>query len=206
MIPLTYPWIFRHKLADVKTILDVGCGNGEFIAIVNADKKYQITGVDLFAPYLKQAKKYGVYKKLINQDIKNIKFMPAQFDAVISSQVIEHLTTKQGLDHIKKLEKYANKKIIIGTPNGHFHQEGYDGNHLQEHHSEWTFQDFQKLGYKTYGQGLKLVYGEHGLLNSIIGSFLPVKILLFSISFIMSPFVYFNPQYAAHTIAVKIKE
>lgn len=206
MIPLTYPWIFRYKLADVKSVLDVGCGNGEFMSIVNADKNYQITGVDLFAPYLKQAKSYGVYKKLIKQDVKAIIFKSGEFDAAISSQVIEHLTRKQGLEHIKKLEKFASKKIIIGTPNGHFHQEGYDGNHLQEHHSEWTYQDFQKLGYQTYGQGLKMVYGEHGLLNTSVGSFMPIKLMLFLISFILSPLVYFNPQHAAHTIAVKIKK
>ena len=182
LIPFSYPWIFRYKLNDSVTILDVGCGDGDFMRIVNFDKKYQIIGVDLFKPYLNKAKKTGVYSKVVAQDIRKINFKKNEFDAVISSQVIEHLTKKDGFEHIKKLENYSSRVVIIGTPNGHFHQEGYDGNDLQEHHSQWIYKDFEKLGYKTYGQGLKYIYEEHGLLNTFLGKIYPIKILLFLIS------------------------
>jgi SAM-dependent methyltransferase len=206
LLPFTYPWTFRNKLKNIKTVLDVGCGDGAFIKQINSDKKFDVVGVDLFAPYLRLARSTLAYKQVSQKDIRQINYKKNQFDAAISSQVIEHLTKKEGLDHIRKLEKYAKKIIIIGTPNGHFHQESYDGNKHQEHHSEWRYEEFKALGYKTYGQGFKPIYGEHGLINTFIGRLFPVKLSLFMISYLLSPYVYNHPEHAAHTIAVKVKK
>lgn len=203
MLPFTYPWIFRSKLGNNVTVLDVGCGDGAFMAHVNFDRKFTIFGVDLFTPYLRLARSNGAYKQVTQKDVRQISYKKSQFDAALSSQVIEHLTKKEGLAHIKNLEKFAKNVVIIGTPNGHFHQESYDGNKLQEHHSEWRHEEFKALGYRTYGQGLKAIYGEHGLLNTFWGKLIPFRILLFLISYLLSPFVYNNPKFAAHTIAVK---
>lgn len=203
LMPFTYPWIFRMHLSGAKTLLDVGSGNGEFMQVINYDNKFAATGVELYPEYIKKSKTFGVYKKVIKQDIRKIKFSKKSFDAVISSQVIEHLKKKEGILHIKLMEKIARKKVVIGTPNGHFHQEEYDNNPLQEHQSHWGIADFQKLNYQVYGQGLKFIYGEHGLLANHIFKLLPLRLLAYLISYIASPLVYFSPHLAAHIIAVK---
>lgn len=202
MILFTYPWLFKVFLGDHKRVLDLGCGDGAFMKIVNHDNFYNVTGVELFSPYIRKAKATKAYSKIIKQDLRLYKPKIKYFDAAISSQVIEHLTKKEGKLHIKTLEKAASH-VIIGTPNGHFHQEEYDHNKLQEHHSEWTVADFRDFGYQVYGQGLKFVYGEKGLLNSQLGKMMIFKIVFYGLSFLSSPVVYFRPEWAAHIIAVK---
>ena len=104
---------------------------------------------------------------------------------------------------IKKMEKFAKKKVILGTPHGHFHQDAYDGNALQEHHSSWEIEDIEKLGYSVFGQGSKVVYGEKGLYRKFSSQNIFIKFFLQIIAYLLSPFIYFNPKFGAHIIAVK---
>lgn len=201
MLPFTYPWIVRKLLTG--KVLDVGCGNGDFFAQVNFDKIYEAVGVELFDPYIDAARRVGAYKKIIKKDVRKIDFPELSFDTVLCSQVIEHVTKKEGDALIILMEKIATKRIIIGTPNGHYHQESYDGNHLQEHKSHWSVADFQKKGYHVYGQGLKYIYGEEGLLQKY-GNNLVIKYMLFLLSYITGPIIYFFPTLSAQLIAVKI--
>ncbi len=62
-------------------------------------------------------------------------------DAVICIDVLEHLTKKEGLEFIKKMEKWAKKKIIIFT-NGYVPQD-VDKNPLQIHKSGWSYNEFK---------------------------------------------------------------
>lgn len=199
--PFTYLSIFKNFIGNSRSILDVGCGNGIFFSLINTNKKYDGMGVDLFHKYILMARKTGAYTKVIEKDIRKINFSSRSFDVVISSQVVEHLTKKEGFNLLVKMEVIAKKRVIIGTPNGHFHQEAYDENDLQKHKSHWSVKDFQDRGYKVYGQGLKAVYGEGGLMEKFKDT--PLKYLLYIFSYIYSPFVYFNPNIAAHIVAVK---
>lgn len=203
ILPFTYPWIIRKHLKNAHEILDVGCGDGNFMKIVNHDKRFRIIGIDLFDGYIKKAKKTGAYSKVEKQDVTKLKFGKKSFDCSHSSQVIEHITKAQGKKLVKKMEEISRSVVIIGTPNGHFHQETYDGNELQIHHSSWGEEDFKKMGFRVYGQGMKFIYGENGLLHKKIFANNLFIIPLFFLSYILSPFVYFYPKYAAHLIAVK---
>lgn len=205
MIPFTYQAIIRQNLGRVKNVLDIGSGDGRFMQLINWDKKYHVTGVELFEPYVKKSKKTGLYEKILKQDIKKLNIENNAFDAVLSSQVVEHFTKKDGIAMIKNMEKWAKDVVLIGTPRGHFHQEPYDGNELQRHLSEWSVEDFEKLGFQVYGQGLKYVYGQGGLLESWMGRFLPTRLLLFGFSYLLSPITYFFPKQSTYLVAVKKK-
>lgn len=203
LIPFAYSAIIRSNLRRSKTVLDVGCGDGHFMSQINSDKKFEVLGVDFFDPYIEKAKKTGVYKKIIKMDIKKMQLRKQIFDSVLASQVVEHLTKKEALKIIKKMEKYTLSTIVIGTPNGRFDWGPRDGNKLQKHLSQWTADEFRKIGYTVYGQGLKLVYGQDGLLETNLGKFKILRLALFLLSYFSSPFVYIFPQYATYLIAVK---
>ena len=205
MLPFTYPWIVKKHLSRYRTVLDVGAGNGAFMAIVNADRRHQVTGVELFDPYIEQAKNSGAYENVVKSDIRQLQFPPDSFDVVHCSQVVEHLERDETLALIQKMEAIARHVVIIGTPNGHFEQHEYDGNVLQEHHSFWVTEDFEKMGYQVYGQGLKLVYGEGRLLSTGLGRIKPAALVLRAFSYFCSPLVYVAPPLGAHVIAVKTK-
>src|SRR5687768_3190127 len=118
ILPFSSPWIVRHHLGDAKTVLDVGCGAGEFMLKVNADKKYEVVGVELFKPSVKKAKQTGVYKSVILSDLRKLKFKEKSFEVVLASQVIEHISKKDGIKMMAAIEKIAKKRVIIYTPNG----------------------------------------------------------------------------------------
>lgn len=201
-IPFSSPWIIRHHLANSKTVLDIGCGDGELMVKVNYDKKYEVTGVDLYRPYLNKAKKTGVYKKIVLSDLKKLKFKQKSFDVVLASQVIEHINKKDGLKMISAMEKIARDKVIIATPNGFVPFEPFenkDDNPLQVHKSGWGIEEMKKLGYKVYGQGSNFIYRSTGLLYK----FRKLKNLLVVISYLLSPIVYFCPSSSFIIIAIK---
>ncbi|KKQ51491.1 MAG: Methyltransferase type 11 [Candidatus Woesebacteria bacterium GW2011_GWA1_39_21b] len=203
-LPFTYPWIIKKLIKKGSSLLDVGCGDGEFMThISKGDSSIKLYGVDLFTPYVTKAKKTNSYRKIYRKDVRRIKFPNKSFDIVMASQVIEHLKKKESLSLIKKMENIAIWKVIVGTPNGYFPRGIYERNDLQKHKSYWYVKDFNKLGYKTFGQGLKFIYGKKGLVNSYIGRLLPIRLILFVISYILSPVTYYFPEYSAHLIAVK---
>lgn len=205
LLPFTYPWIIRHHFSKNKTILDLGAGDGSFMKSVNFDKKYEIVGIELFDPYIKKAKKTKVYKEVIKGDVTRLENLKKGYDLVHASQVIEHLTKKDAKKFLEQCERLSTLSIVIGTPNGHFHQEEYDDNAHQEHKSAWSVKDFRKLRYNVYGQGWKMVYGEDGLMHTSFGRNKLIRKMLFIFSYCLSPFIYFHPEYAAHIIAIKKK-
>jgi len=203
LLPFSYPWIVKTHLKGDKTVLDVGSGDGKFIALLNSDDNLEVEGVELFSDYIKKARKTGAYKKIVKKDILKINYKQGSFDGVLCSQVIEHVSEKDGHKLILKMERIAKKSVIIGTPNGHFDQDEYDGNRLQKHLSFWDAKDFTEKGYVVYGQGLKYIYGEDGLLSKSPCNWFIVRHFFFLVSYLFSPLVYFQPHLAAHLIAVK---
>jgi ubiquinone/menaquinone biosynthesis C-methylase UbiE len=105
--------LINHIPADVETILEVGCGNGAIVNTLRDTGKYsRIVGIDLSETALKYVK---VEKYVGN--INNLNFLENEFDCVIASEVIEHLTQsdfKKGLEEIQRVSK---KYVIISVPN-----------------------------------------------------------------------------------------
>lgn len=210
-IPFSSPWIIRHHLGNARTVLDVGCGDGEFMLKVNPDKKYDVVGLDLYKPDLKKAKKTGVYKKVIFSDLRKIKllrkvrFKNNSFDVVLASQVIEHISKKEGLKVISTLEKLAKRKVIIFTPNGFVPFDPFDvidDNPLQVHKSGWEIEEMRRYGYKVYGQANSFIYRPQ---TGLLYKFRKLKNFFVIISLLLAPISYFLPKTSSMIIAVKEK-
>ena len=203
-LPLTYPNIIWGKMdKNATTVLDVGCGDGSFMALLNKDKKFEVTGIDAYKSYLAKAKKTGVYKKLILGDVRKLPFKEKSFDIVLCSQVIEHLKKEEGEELIRDLEKTAKRQVIVATTVGFFPYEPFEGkdeNPLQVHQSGWEPKEFEKRGYKVYGQGAGFVYGRKRIVRPLPQL---LQIPFFGLSYCLSPLFYFFPKHAAHMICVK---
>lgn len=201
-IPFSYPSIIRHHFGNDQTILDFGCGDGELVKKLNADKKYQITGVDLYKPAIASARKTGLYKNVVLSDLRKLKYKRKSFDVVLASQVIEHFPKKEALRLIKAMEKLARKKVIICTPKGYVPFEPFnvlDKNPLQAHKSGWGIAEMRSLGYRVYGQGTGFIYRPEGLLYKLRA----LKNILAVVSALLAPLIYFFPQFSATIICVK---
>jgi SAM-dependent methyltransferase len=185
----------QKELSDCKSVLDLGCGPNSPLQYCNVTLK---VGVDWFEPYLEESKKKKIHNQYIKADITEIEFQPQSFDAVVALDVLEHLEKEKGYELLKKMEKWARKKIIIFTPNGYISNDCIDNNPLQEHKSGWEFDDFKNLGFKIYGMnGWKKLRGPRTFIK-----YKP-RILWTIISDITQSIVYYYPKLAFHLFAVK---
>lgn len=150
-----------NAISDCCSLLDVGCGSSS--PAQHFSKKVHMVGVDAWKPSIKESRKKGIHNKYHQMNILDIgkKFPAKSFDCVMSLDVIEHLTKKDGMKLISAMEKTARKKVIVFTPNGFLPQQAYKGNPWQEHKSGWTVAEMKKRGFEVIGiHGWKPLRGE----------------------------------------------
>jgi SAM-dependent methyltransferase len=76
----------QRWLVPGSSILDVGCGHGARLAPLASS--YRLTGVDLSAQNLQHARTHGF--EAVQADARRLPFRDGTFDAVVSSEVIQH--------------------------------------------------------------------------------------------------------------------
>ena len=204
-LPPTYEFIIKRLLPSGKLqVLDLGCETGVWGAILNKEKRHEFTGVDVYKPYLDICAKNGNYQKLIKADLTKINFKSKSFDIVFLFQVIEHLKKANAIKLIKKSINIARKGVLISVPNGYCEQELYEHNLYQKHLSNWTVDDLEELGFRVFGQGLKVIYGSKSYEKTKKASFW--QRIAVPLSTIFLPLLLFFPELGAQLIAVKYNE
>lgn len=204
MLPFTYIGIIRNafgKLLSTKgdiTVLDLGCGDGMMMQNLGLPSNFEITGVDLFNPYLKLAKRKKIYKDLIKKDIR--KYRPdRKFNVVFASHVLEHLSKKEGEVLLEKIENITKDIIIIIMPVGFLPQEEYDDDIYQVHKSTWYPRDLRKRGYSVVGQGLKFIFKT----DNVVKKYKIFSYLIFLFSMLFQPLLMLKPEWATYIICKK---
>jgi len=180
-----------------KTLLDVGCGDHSPIHLFS--KNIYSVGIDCWQPAILKSKRLRIHNKYVKINALEVRkhFKPKEFDIVLASDLIEHLTKKEGLKLIKMMEEVAIEKVIILTPNGFIRQDPYK-NPYQEHKSGWVVKDFEKLGYDVTGvNGWKSLRKEYSLCK-----YKPYFLGLL-ISDITQIYTKYFPEKASHLLAIK---
>lgn len=201
--------------SDSKTVLDVGCGDGRFLSILNKNKIWKITGVDIYEPDLQKARETGSYVNLINADVNNIDKVVknAKFDAISCTNVLEHVPKKKALKLITKFEKIA-KRIVIVVPRGFLEKEEpyyFEGNNpYQLHKSAWSIDEFEERGYVVRGIGVNFLLGDRRLSSNKIFNNKPFSYFKFLVvllenflAYLFAPLSYYFPTFSTGILAVK---
>ncbi|GAB4367963.1 MAG: hypothetical protein Kow0042_08920 [Calditrichia bacterium] len=97
--------------SDVKTIADIGCGNG--IITNSLGKNFRIIGLDRSLTALK-----GFRHIKIGGDIRYIPLKRSSIEFVLSSEVLEHLPGQNLKLAVSELKRISRKYILITVPNG----------------------------------------------------------------------------------------
>jgi 2-polyprenyl-3-methyl-5-hydroxy-6-metoxy-1,4-benzoquinol methylase len=115
---------------DAKTILDLGCGTGDFLKLCYKDG-WEITGIE---PSVKA-------RDIANQKLNNLvfdaneinNFKNKKFDVITLWHVLEHLPNlKEAIINFKQLLK-PNGVLIVAVPNF----KSYDANYYQSYWAAW---------------------------------------------------------------------
>ena len=149
-------------------ILDYGCSIGRASSVFFKNK-HRVYGVDVIDKNLKKAEKYCVKTHLRENQHAELPFKSNSFDLIFSSQVIEHLSRRDGDRFIKESHSLLKKtgKIFITTPNPHYlrilinRSPMIRGNHLSSWIIEEMKNSFQLFGFskiKWYGNGQLALY------------------------------------------------
>ena len=101
------------------SILDIGCGTGEFLTLPLARKGWRITGLDIHPASVESA-------TVLAADLPRAKFVCAtldhvanRFEAIILSEVIEHVSDPHMLLEKIRLKLKENGVLILTLPNGY---------------------------------------------------------------------------------------
>lgn len=103
------------KKYQIKSVLDVGCGTGDYLVTIPATAQY--VGIDISRQYLSFAKKHfqADNRQFLLQDACRANFyQDKKFDAVILISIMHHLSNHE-LSQILSRIKKVNPKVVILT-------------------------------------------------------------------------------------------
>lgn len=193
-------WVINKS---AKSILDVGCGQGLPMQMINKRMKVKKSvGVDIYEPYLKECRNKRIHSQYRKMDVRKLQFQDKSFDVVIALQVLEHLNKKDSWKVLEKMEEIARKQVIVAMPIGKTYHPAVDGNKHQLHRSGFYPEEFIKKGYRIIKMGRKSILGEDGLVHKCNNDFL--RKIIFSFSLILDFALYlFQPWADYYFVAYK---
>lgn len=101
----------------LRTVLDIGCGNGSQLAIPLVEKGYSVTGIDPDLPSIHRGQSLNSRVHFVHGLLHQL---PVQkFDCVILSEVLEHLQEPEAL--LAQAVEYLSPSgvLIVTVPNGY---------------------------------------------------------------------------------------
>jgi len=109
----------KNSLPAGATILDVGCGNG-VISRHLGKFGFNVTGVDVSEKTIEKANALNTLNNVsfIKKSAEELMATGEQYDAIICSEVLEHLDNPESLLKVLNNILSENGKLIITVPNG----------------------------------------------------------------------------------------
>lgn len=101
-------------------VLDFGCGGGRYLeALSTRIPKENLVGVDVEAAQLDRARGMGFRALQLDPNRGELPFESASFDAVFSSNVVEHIPRPIYLAYLREIARVLKPggRFLVGTPN-----------------------------------------------------------------------------------------
>lgn len=152
------------KPLGVKSILDVGCGEGFTLAKLKKEKSFQkLEGIDAVKESVEIGKKLHPDLLLKLGDIYDLDYKDNSFDILLCTEVLEHLAKPS--EALKELIRVSKKYVMVTVPNEPWFTISriLRGKNLlklgahPEHIQWWTSSEFKKFVSKQKNVKIRLV-------------------------------------------------
>src|ERR1039458_7463121 len=104
----------RHVPTNVSSVLDVGCGNGLFLHLLQQEKTNRFTrlvGADRSLAALKR-----VSAEKVECSVNKLPFADGEFDLVSCQEVLEHLPNAIFGEAISEIARVSSSHILVTVP------------------------------------------------------------------------------------------
>jgi ubiquinone/menaquinone biosynthesis C-methylase UbiE len=106
-----------RALLPCDAFLDAGCGDGRYLAALDAELPDRVAGVDISQRILDTARERVARADLRRTTLESLPFADGEFDLVLSSQVIEHvLFPSTAVRELTRVLRPAGR-LVISTDN-----------------------------------------------------------------------------------------
>jgi ubiquinone/menaquinone biosynthesis C-methylase UbiE len=104
---------FKDLIKDGEKVLDLGCGNGRLLKILQ-DKKIEYIGVDSSRKLIEIAKEKHPNFQFLVADALSLPFLENSFDKVFSISVFHHIPSEElRLQFLKEIKRILKPKGIL---------------------------------------------------------------------------------------------
>lgn len=144
--------IALEEIADGESVLDIGCGPGEFLRLVTRERpSCRVAGMDVSRVAVDLAREQGLEAHRADIELESI---AGEFDRVTCFEVLEHLPHAENA--LRQIMLASRRSAIVSIPNVGFIgcrlRLGLFGRfpttccvfHIREHLRFWTVRDFHE--------------------------------------------------------------
>ncbi len=124
--------LIQQELAKLRfsTLLDVGCGDGTKLSMLQLDPDCAVVGVDISPVAVEMAKATfprGAFHAL---DVQR-EAPPGQYEVVVCSEVLEHV--KEDVEALKMIHQACAGALVVTVPGGPFDATGRRWGHVRHY-------------------------------------------------------------------------
>ena len=138
-------WV-RANTEGCETVVELGCGNCGKLAYCNATVTRRI-GIEISRDWETRRRNYSACTRIWG-DARHFEELVEEYPnaCALLFDSLEHLTENDALDLLARAKRRFDR-ILVVVPEGVFPQGPEENNPYQEHHSEWTREDLEALGF-----------------------------------------------------------
>ncbi|HEY4376109.1 MAG TPA: methyltransferase domain-containing protein, partial [Acidimicrobiales bacterium] len=104
-------------VGPTSSVLDVGCGTGEYLLAAGRLGSSQVVGIDLAHGYCRRAAELAPAARVCGAELGRLPFADDAFDVVLCTEVVEHLDPAEARVAAAELFRVARRAVVLTTPN-----------------------------------------------------------------------------------------